>query len=199
MIKKLHVKLNLCATKRDHLLSLSRFITAVLNFNNENANYHEHLFMKTLDDAEYLLSVLLTNYWCHLDILDTFNQISYGSRPRAGEANSAPERVGNAWDSFTASCCHFYNFDLASVCRIFISTIGYASHERNSRSWNNMTQIKVIQELLFELYAHQTDNGDQVHPKDVTIITLDAWLKATTWDWYLFWYENLPVYLARVP
>src|SRR5213078_1883992 len=80
------------------------------NSNNENANYHGRSFMERLGGAGYPSSVLLTNYRCHPDILDPFNQIFYDGRLRAAEANYAPERVGNAWDSFTASRHHFYNF-----------------------------------------------------------------------------------------
>ena len=48
------------------------------NSNNENADYHGRSLMETLDGAGYPLSVLLTNYRCHPDMLDPFNQIFYG-------------------------------------------------------------------------------------------------------------------------
>ncbi|KAN0081107.1 hypothetical protein V8E54_004311 [Elaphomyces granulatus] len=45
------------------------------------------------------------------------------------------QNVGNAWDVFTRSRHHFYNFDLEGVRGLFISVIGKAKHKGNSPPW----------------------------------------------------------------
>jgi ATP-dependent RNA/DNA helicase IGHMBP2 len=115
--------------------------------------------------------MLSINYRNHPAILDLFNNHVYAGRLTAAPSTSSPDRVGNAWDAFTRSHHHFYNFDLEGVRWLFISAIGKARHEGNSQSWSNAMQVHVARHLLTELYAFRSSTGDRVLPEDVTIIS----------------------------
>ncbi|KAN0081110.1 P-loop containing nucleoside triphosphate hydrolase protein [Elaphomyces granulatus] len=139
--------------------------------NNEGADYLKRSLMERLCSAGYPTTMLSINYRNHPAILDLFNHHVYAGRLTAAPGTSSPDRVGNAWDAFTRSHHHFYNFDLEGVRRLFISVVGKARHEGNSQSWSNGMQVHVTRHLLTALYAFRSPTGDRVLPEDVMIIS----------------------------
>jgi hypothetical protein len=121
--------------------------------------------MERLYLAGYPASLLTTNYRNHPHILDLFNRVVYNGRLTA--ARQTGGRVGNVWDAFTHSHHHFYNFDLEGVRRLFISVIGKATQEGNSKSWSNAMQVQVARHLLTALYAFRSPHGEKILPQDV--------------------------------
>ncbi|KAJ5152919.1 uncharacterized protein N7482_009397 [Penicillium canariense] len=135
---------------------------------NEWTKYHGRSLMARLEWC-YPLSTLEVNYRCHPDILAWSAQAIYRGKIAASPINSAPDRVGNAWDSFTASRHHFKVQKLIRKRRLLINAPGKAFQPPGSTSWQNDDHINVVIDLLRALYAHGS-TGNRILPQDVMLI-----------------------------
>jgi ATP-dependent RNA/DNA helicase IGHMBP2 len=142
------------------------------NVSNEGALYVKRSLMERLYKAGYPSTILRTNYRNHTDILKMYSQTVYDGELMAAPQNSAPNRVGNAWDSFTSSRHHFQSFGLQREQCVFISVDGFATHQGSSLSWSDANQATAAVELLREVYQHRGPNGEQITPEDVMLISL---------------------------
>ncbi|KAJ5744729.1 hypothetical protein N7533_009599 [Penicillium manginii] len=111
--------------------------------------------------------LLAINYRCHPDILDWPASAIYKSKITACAGNTKAERVGSAWQAFTASHHHFKG--LIGKRRIVIDAPGVAEQPERSTSWRNDGQIDVVMTFLKALYADGSTN-DPIVPEDVVLI-----------------------------
>ncbi|KAJ5556242.1 hypothetical protein N7494_000157 [Penicillium frequentans] len=142
--------------------------TVISSRENEWTKYHGRSLMARLEWC-YPLSTLEVNYRCHPDILAWSAQAIYRGKIAASPINSAPDRVGNAWDTFTASRHHFKAQKLIGKRRLLIDAPGKAFQPPGSTSWQNDDQINVVIDLLRALYAHGS-SGNRILPQDVMLI-----------------------------
>ena len=142
--------------------------TVVSSRENEGADFLGRSLMTRLS-GYYPLSLLAVNYRCHPDILDWPATAVYKSRITASAGNTKAERVGNAWDTFTASLYHFQAKGLVGKRRIVIDADGVAVQPNGSTSWRNDAHITVVITLLKALYADRSSN-DRIVPEDVILI-----------------------------
>lgn len=143
-------------------------LTVISGRENEWTKYHGRSLMARLEWC-YPLSTLEVNYRCHPDILAWSAQAIYRGKIAASPINSAPDRVGNAWDSFTASRHHFKVQRLIGKRRLLINAPGKAFQPPGSTSWQNDDHINVVIDLLRALYAHGS-TGNRILPQDVMLI-----------------------------
>lgn len=78
-------------------------------------------------------------------------------------------RVGNAWDTFTASRHHFKVQRLIGKRRLLIDAPGKAFQPHGSTSWQNDDHINVVIDLLRALYAHGS-TGNRILPQDAMLL-----------------------------
>ncbi|KUM60508.1 hypothetical protein ACN42_g6634 [Penicillium freii] len=142
--------------------------TVISSCENEGANFHARSLMSRLARS-YPLTLLEINYRCHPDILAWPASAIYKSEITPSEQNAKPERVGRAWDAFTASRHHFKGNGLAGKRRLVIDADGQAEKPSGSTSWRNDAHIKVVITLLRALYAYRATQ-DRIYPEDVTLI-----------------------------
>ncbi|KAJ6103638.1 hypothetical protein N7486_003860 [Penicillium sp. IBT 16267x] len=142
--------------------------TVISGRENEWTKYHIRSLMARLEWC-YPLSTLEVNYRCHPDILAWSAQAIYRGKIAVSPINSAPDRVGNAWDSFTASRHHFKVQELIGKRRLLINAPGKAFQPPGSTSWQNDDHINVVIDLLRALYAHGS-TGNRILPQDVMLI-----------------------------
>ncbi|CAI7623045.1 unnamed protein product [Penicillium viridicatum] len=142
--------------------------TVISSCENEGANFHARSFMSRLARS-YPLTLLEINYRCHPDILAWPASAIYKSEITPSEQNAKPERVGRAWDAFTASRHHFKGNGLAGKRRLVIHADGQAEKPSGSTSWRNDAHIEVVITLLRALYAYRATQ-DRIYSEDVTLI-----------------------------
>ena len=142
--------------------------TVISSRENEAANFHARSLMSRLARS-YPLTLLGINYRCHPDILAWPASEIYKSEITPSEQNAKPERVGRAWDAFTASRHHFKGNGLAGKRRLVIDADGQAEQPPGSTSWRNDAHINVVITLLRAVYAYGSTQ-DRICPEDVTLI-----------------------------
>jgi hypothetical protein len=135
---------------------------------NEGAKYYGRSLMSRLSGC-YPLTLLEINYRCHPDILDWPASSIYKSKITASYRNTEGERVGNAWDAFTASRHHFNEKRLIGKRRLVIDADGVAEQPPGSTSWRNDAHISVVIAFLRAVYADRSTK-DRICPEDVTLI-----------------------------
>ena len=135
---------------------------------NEGANFYGRSLMSRLSGC-YPLTLLEINYRCHPDILDWPASAIYKSKITASDQNTKAERVGNAWNAFTASLHHFKGKGLVGKRRLVIDADGMAEQPPGSTSWRNDAHISVVITFLRAVYADRSTK-DRIYPEDVTLI-----------------------------
>lgn len=135
---------------------------------NEGGNFYGRSLMSRLSEC-YPLSLLEINYRCHPEILDWPASAIYKGKITASDQSTRAERVGNAWNAFTASLHHFTAKGLTGKRRLVIDADGVAEQPQGSISWRNDAHISVAIALLKALYADRSSE-DRIFPEDVTLI-----------------------------
>lgn len=117
----------------------------------------------------YPQSFLKTNHRCHPEIIEWPASAIYKGKITTSAGNSEAERVGNAWQGFTASLHHFKDNNLIGKRRLLIDAEGVAVQPSGSTAWQNEDHIRVVMILLNALYAHSSGK-DQIVLEDVTLV-----------------------------